>query len=241
MKILHTNWLGRYAVCLLFLVKALYWVNLLLLKAHHWVVMLLDSSHWQACMKVHLGVIVKTLKALNTSPRSGVYFWDTRMKSRSIYVKMGLGYIMLRTTKWATMHKPTFEFVCMKTRFNYILLGLMCRSPKAQKWLKPGPKGRRISPSWVTTLMSNGLSIGPVILGYVHDDGGYRQNFKCKLPSLFKRSWFICNSLKSGHTDSVCMCRTSYLCTPKKGRMISYFWSPKSVSGMKRGYAPLIV
>ncbi|MFS7917033.1 hypothetical protein Hanom_Chr03g00184371 [Helianthus anomalus] len=241
--------LESYAVCLLGLVKSLYWVNLLILNAHYWVVFLLDRCHWQACLKAHVWFIVKTMKALSPSPGYGVFWWGNRLKSSSIDVKLGLGYRMLKTVNWATMHKPTLEFDGMLSKSNTLVLGQLCRLLNAQKWvwnrllkwLKSRPKDRSTGPRWIISVMSNGMCIGLVILGFVHIDGGYRQNPKCNLPSVFGRFWFICNTSGLGHTYSVCMCSSRYLSIPKKGQMISYFWSPKPVSGVRRGYAPLIM
>ncbi|MFS7903911.1 hypothetical protein Hanom_Chr01g00029761 [Helianthus anomalus] len=66
------------------------------------------------------------------------------------------------------------------------------------------------------------------------------------------RLWWImprfyrhfCKGLHQSGLDfiaSVVSGNTRYFCTPKSGRMISYFWSPKYVSGMLRGYAPLML
>ncbi|MFS8013776.1 hypothetical protein Hanom_Chr15g01337091 [Helianthus anomalus] len=42
-----------------------------------------------------------------------------------------------------------------------------------------------------------------------------------------------------GYIISVFSCYARFFCTPKCGRMISYFWSPRYASGIVRGYAPL--
>ncbi|KAJ0519672.1 hypothetical protein HanIR_Chr10g0450851 [Helianthus annuus] len=54
--------------------------------------------------------------------------------------------------------------------------------------------------------------------------------------------WHICKSnYKSwlGFIVRIISSNTRFLCIPKCGKMISYFWSPKHVSGIVRGYAPL--
>ncbi|MFS8013782.1 hypothetical protein Hanom_Chr15g01337151 [Helianthus anomalus] len=59
------------------------------------------------------------------------------------------------------------------------------------------------------------------------------------MPRFFRH---FCKSVNQKGLDpiaSVMYVNTRYFCTPKQGRMISYFWSPKHVSGMLRGYAPL--
>ncbi|MFS7899787.1 hypothetical protein Hanom_Chr00s078640g01792551 [Helianthus anomalus] len=42
-----------------------------------------------------------------------------------------------------------------------------------------------------------------------------------------------------GYISSVEAVNARFFCTPKRGRLVSYFWSPKYVLGMIRGYAPL--
>ncbi|KAJ0515678.1 hypothetical protein HanHA300_Chr10g0383091 [Helianthus annuus] len=56
--------------------------------------------------------------------------------------------------------------------------------------------------------------------------------------------WHVCKSTYKSWLGSIGRVNSGnarFLCIPKCGKMISYFWSPKHVSGIVRGYAPLKV
>ncbi|MFS7899351.1 hypothetical protein Hanom_Chr00s054072g01781701 [Helianthus anomalus] len=62
---------------------------------------------------------------------------------------------------------------------------------------------------------------------------------RCSLPYVTRKFCKGYHQCWLGNYVSVFPSIAKFFCTPKCGRMISYFWSPRHVSGIIRGYAPL--
>ncbi|KAM0031882.1 hypothetical protein Hdeb2414_s0016g00469031 [Helianthus debilis subsp. tardiflorus] len=62
-----------------------------------------------------------------------------------------------------------------------------------------------------------------------------RYSSLCFVRQFCKGHYQVC----IGGIVSIIFCYVRFYCRPKRGRMISYFWSPEYVLGMTRGYAPL--
>ncbi|KAJ0730123.1 hypothetical protein HanLR1_Chr07g0260571 [Helianthus annuus] len=60
----------------------------------------------------------------------------------------------------------------------------------------------------------------------------------CILPRLNRHFCIELLQRWLGSIASIMSDYARYFCTPKRGRMVSYFWSPEFVPGMIRGYAP---
>ncbi|MFS8013774.1 hypothetical protein Hanom_Chr15g01337071 [Helianthus anomalus] len=56
---------------------------------------------------------------------------------------------------------------------------------------------------------------------------------------IIRCSCQLCYQTWLSRIVSIDTCSVRFLCNPNQGSMISYFWSPKPVLGMIRGYAPL--
>ncbi|MFS7982470.1 hypothetical protein Hanom_Chr10g00963331 [Helianthus anomalus] len=63
-------------------------------------------------------------------------------------------------------------------------------------------------------------------------------NMHLKWLDLMSYHCNFCYYIGLGKFNSVYTGYPRYFCTPRRGWMISYFWSPKLVLGMIRGYAP---
>ncbi|MFS8013802.1 hypothetical protein Hanom_Chr15g01337371 [Helianthus anomalus] len=63
--------------------------------------------------------------------------------------------------------------------------------------------------------------------------------FWSRLPCPNRHFCKVFQQCQLGFCASVMVDIARYFCTPKRGRMISYFWSPRYVSGIVQGYAPL--
>ncbi|KAJ0705611.1 hypothetical protein HanLR1_Chr09g0297361 [Helianthus annuus] len=245
-------------------IKAQLGLLLLVRKAHLWVYVdwlllkLAEAQVWDhtlLCLLEDLGLRFGCLRGWVMRFASELCFWVSWTGNGSpVFGARACSYRALvsktqRWIRWILTGSGRRPVVLLKTATCMVYwAAIIDNSVGLEKWIR-----------WILTGLKGRRYLGPSGLRYPKSQAGLKslwqnrmnwltggilwaiavQKARCSLPYVnrqfckgFSQRWL-------GYIVSVLSNNTRYFCTPKCGRMISYFWSPRFVSGIIRGYAPL--